>query len=204
VQLAGMQPGLIPGDVLIAASSLRNKNELLERMKQHQQQQAQQQAAQAPLQQAHAQAVVAKLQGDAASSQALAKERQVNAARGVHDIHSDYSAPPYGQPNVADAPDVPSMGDGSGMVNAQDQMTPEMAAAHQLADLRVKHAAAAVNEAKVAHVAQQAVHTAVQAAHEPHKAAATIANTHQTFVNTQRLAKTPIPQPQPPAQGGQN
>ena len=45
VQLASVQPGLIPGEVLVAASSLRNKDDLLQMMKQHMQQQGQQQAA---------------------------------------------------------------------------------------------------------------------------------------------------------------
>ena len=36
---------------------------------------------------------------------ALAQERKVNAAAGVHGIHSEFSAPPYGQPHVA--PDNP-------------------------------------------------------------------------------------------------
>jgi hypothetical protein len=62
------------------------------------------QAAQAPLMAAHAQAQVQRLQGDAAASMALAKERQVNAVRGVHDMHSDFSAPPYGQPHAQDRP----------------------------------------------------------------------------------------------------
>ena len=43
-QLAGTEPGLIPPEILIAASSsLRNKDQLLEQLKQHQQAQAQQQ-----------------------------------------------------------------------------------------------------------------------------------------------------------------
>jgi hypothetical protein len=99
VQLASVQPGLIPGDVLIAASSLRNKADLLDRMKQHQQQMQQQQAAQAPLVQAHAEAQVKATQAKAAADGALAAER-------IHNIHSEFSAPPFGQPNVA--PDPPS------------------------------------------------------------------------------------------------
>ena len=43
LQLASTQPGLIPADVLIAASSLHDKDKLLERMKQHAQEQQQQQ-----------------------------------------------------------------------------------------------------------------------------------------------------------------
>jgi len=162
VQLASMQPGLIPGDVLIAASSLKDKADLLARMKAHQEQMQQQQAQQAPLMAAHATAQVQKLQGEAAAAAALAKERQVNAVRGVHDMHSDFSAPPYGQPYVA--PDVPSQPD-------QNALSPEMAAAQQMAELRNQHAQAAATEAKAMHGMQQA-------AHERHKTANTIANTH--------------------------
>jgi hypothetical protein len=41
MQLAGSQPGIIPPDVLIAASSLKDKAALLDRMKEAQQAQAQ-------------------------------------------------------------------------------------------------------------------------------------------------------------------
>jgi hypothetical protein len=60
-------------------------------------------------------------------------------------------------------------------------MTPEMAMATQLADLRGKHAKAAADEAKAAQTAHQTV--------------GEIANTHQMMVTTNRLARTPIPQP---------
>ena len=46
IQLAGTQPGLIPPEILIASSNLRNKDELLEMLKEHQQAAAQQQQAQ--------------------------------------------------------------------------------------------------------------------------------------------------------------
>jgi len=105
VQLAGMQPGLIPGDVLIAASGLKDKDMLLERMQEHQQAQAQQQQKAGQLAEAHAQADIQGKQAKAASDFALARERGVNAAAKVHDIHADFSAPPYGQPNIA--PDNP-------------------------------------------------------------------------------------------------
>ena len=67
VQLAGMQPGLIPGDVLIAASGLKDKDMLLQRMKEHQQQQAQVQQKAAALGEAHA---TADIQGKQAKAQA--------------------------------------------------------------------------------------------------------------------------------------
>jgi hypothetical protein len=100
-----MQPGLIPGDVLIAASGLKDKDMLLQRMQAHQQQagQAQQQAGQ--LAQQHAQADIQGKQAKAQADMALAAERKVNAVSKIHGIHSDFSAPPYGQPNVA--PDNP-------------------------------------------------------------------------------------------------
>jgi len=143
VQLASMQPGLIPGDVLIAASSLKDKDQLLKRMQEHQQQQAQvqQQAGQAA--QAHAQADIQSKQAKAAADMALAKERQVNAVHGMHQMHSDFSAPPYGQPYVA--PDAPSA---PGTVGPP-QPTPEMMLQQHLADVRQTHAAADANEATV-------------------------------------------------------
>ena len=169
VQLAGMQPGLIPGDVLIAASSLKDKDELLARMKAHQQQQAQQQAQAQPLIQAGAQAKVQETQGKAAAQFALAAERKHNVIRGMHDMHQDlYGAddtPPPEQPDP-------------------NQMSPGMAVAHQIADLRGKHADAALTEQKIRHTAAQTLHTGLQAAH--------------TAVDANRLAQTPIPQPQAP------
>jgi hypothetical protein len=139
VQLAGIQPGLIPGDVLIAASGLKNKDMLLERMKEHAQQQAQQQAQQAPLMQRHAEATVAGLEAKAAADQALAAERQHAVVHGIHDIHSEFAAPPYGSPFAA-PPDAPSA---PGTV-----MPPEIQALHDHADLRSAHATAAATEAK--------------------------------------------------------
>jgi len=147
VQLAGMQPGLIPGDVLIAASSLRDKEQLLQRMKEHQQAQAQKQQQMEPLMQRHAVAEVATKEAKAAADFALAKERGVNTIQGMHSIHADFSAPPHGQPWVApDAPSAP--GTAGGM--------PEVDAAHQLADLQAKqadlHTRAVDSAAKVADV----------------------------------------------------
>jgi hypothetical protein len=107
VQLAGMQPGLIPGDVLIAASGLKDKDMLLERMKEHQQQQAGVQQKAAALAEQHAQADIAGKQAKAAADQALAQERKVNSVRGIHDVHAEFAAPPYGQPFQA-PPDAPS------------------------------------------------------------------------------------------------
>jgi hypothetical protein len=187
VQLASVQPGLIPGEVLVAASSLRNKDDLLQMMKQHMQQQGQQQAQAAQMAGQHAQAQVTDMQAKAAANFALAQERKVNAARGVHDIHADFSSDPYGQPNVA--PDNPP-GASQPQQPDPEQMSPDVALAHHMADLAKKQADirktqadTALTAAKIPQVAHQAVNT--------------IANTHNLAVQTNRLARTPIPQPQP-------
>ena len=139
VQLAGMQPGLIPGDVLIAASGLRDKDMLLQRMKEHQQQQAQVQQQAGQLATQHAQADIQGKQAKAQADFALAAERKVNAAAGVHNIHSDFSAPPYGQPNVA--PDnPPGAPDPTMQQQDPEQMDPQMALMHHMADLAKKQA----------------------------------------------------------------
>jgi hypothetical protein len=190
VQLAGMQPGLIPGDVLIAASSLRDKDDLLQRMKAHMQQQAQVQQQVAQKQGAKVDAGIAKDQGTAAANFALAQERKVNAARGVHDIHADFSADPYGQPNVA--PDNPP---GAMQPPSPEQMDPNMALAHQMADLEHKHAQTgqALAQARKAHA--DAMLTAAKVSQVPHDNMATRANVAHQVVETNRLARTPIPQP---------
>ena len=192
VQLAGMQPGLIPGDVLIAASGLKDKDMLLQRMQAHQQQagQAQQQAGQ--LAQQHAQADIQGKQAKAQADMALAAERKVNAVSKIHGIHSDFSAPPYGQPNVA--PDNPPGVQGMQQPPPPDpeQMTPEMAMAHHLVDLHKK-------AADIRNTQAQAALSAAKAAQIPHQTVGDIANTHQTMVTTNRLAQTPIPQPAAPS-----
>jgi hypothetical protein len=176
VQLSSLQPGLIPGEVLIAASGLRNKDDLLKMMKEKQEQQAQQQAQAAPLMQAHAQATVAQMQAKAAADFALAKERNVSTVKTVHDVHADFAAPPYGQP-FQGPPDAPS--------DPGTAMTPEMQAAQNLATLRQAHAKAALDEAN--------------AGLARHKAVGTIADTHNTMISNNRLMQTPVqPPPQPP------
>ena len=177
VQLAGMQPGLIPGDVLIAASGLKDKDMLLERMKEHQQQQAGVQQKAAALAEQHAQADIAGKQAKAAADQALAQERKVNSVRGIHDVHAEFSAPPYGQPFQA-PPDAPSAPGAA--------MTPQMMADQHLANMRQAHATAAINEAKANHARHQAVNT--------------IADTASKLAVTNRLMQTPIPRPAPPSQ----
>lgn len=164
VQLAGMQPGLIPGDVLIAASSLRNKDDLLQRMKEHQQQQQQQRAQAEPMMRANAEAEIATKQGQAAANFALAKERHVNAARTVHDVRSEYTAPPYGESYMA--PDAPSA---PGTAGGEPPMVPEMAIAHQMATLRGLHAKAAGDEARANDLLHSAVGRLSKVAVEHHQ-----------------------------------
>jgi hypothetical protein len=122
---------------------------------------------------------------------ALAKERNVNAARGVHDIHADFSADPYGQPNVA--PDNPT-----GAPDPGAQMSPDVALAHHIADLAQKHAAIQKTQADTALAAAKASQVPVQ---NDATAAGTFHTLHQaanTAVQTNRLARTPIPQPAAP------
>jgi len=180
VQLASMQPGLIPGDVLIAASSLRNKDDLLQRMQQHMQQQGQMQAAAAQKQGAKMDADIQGTQAKAAADMALAQERRHNSIKAVHDIYADFSAAPYGQPNVDDnAPQAAPQ---------QPEMDPSMQLAHHYADLAQKHAAIAKTQADTA--AAQA-----KTAQVPADVMATHAATAHQVVETNRLARTPIPQP---------
>ena len=189
VQLASLQPGLIPGDVLIAASGLRDKDQILEQMKQHQQQQAQAQQAAGQAAQQHAQAQVADLQSKAAANMALAKERTVNAASTIHDAHRTFMGLPDDNATQVQAPAQPEN---------PEQMQPDVAMAHHLTDLASKHldmqktqadisktrADTLLTAAKIPQVAQQTLHTAHQ--------------TNATAVGTNRLMRTPIPQPPAP------
>ena len=144
VQLAGMQPGLIPPEVLIAASSLRNKDDLLAMLKQHAEQQAAQKQRMQPLIERNAVAEVSGKEAKAAADFALAKERGVNTIHNLHSIHSDFAAPPYGQPFAA--PDAPSA---PGTAGGMPQQTP-LDVAHALADLRTKGADLDAKAAKAA------------------------------------------------------
>jgi hypothetical protein len=189
VQLASMQPGLIPGDVLIAASSLKDKDQLLKRMQEHQQQQAQVQQQAGAAAQAHAQADIQSKQAKAAADMALAKERQVNAVHGMHQMHSDFSAPPYGQPYVA--PDAPSA---PGTVGPP-QPTPEMMLQQHLADVRQTHTAADANEATVLQKLA-AAHAALNPARQTPGAAAV---EHATALQRLAQAKATLHPPPPRA-----
>jgi hypothetical protein len=99
MQLAGSQPGIIPPDVLIAASSLKDKAQLLERMKEAQQAQAQAQQAAAPIQQAQAQAEVAVKQTQAQLNEARANDLQHASIQKVAAVHKA-AAESYAIPDV--------------------------------------------------------------------------------------------------------
>ena len=195
VQLASVQPGLIPGEVLIAASGLRDKDMILERMKESQQQQAaaKQQAAQIAAQ--HGQAQIADLQSKAAANFALAKERNVSAASTIHDAHRSFLGIPDDNATQVAAPQPEN----------PEQMAPDVALAHHLADLSQKradiaktqadigktHADTLLTAAKIPAAAQSTLHTAAQTIHTVHQA-------HNLATTTNRLMRTPIPQPAPP------
>jgi hypothetical protein len=102
-QLAGsLPPGTIPPDVLIAASSLKNKAELLDRMKEAQQAQAQAQQAQAPIAQAAAQAEVAVKQTQAQLNEARANDLQHTSVERIARVHKA----------AAESPAIPVEGPG--------------------------------------------------------------------------------------------
>ena len=142
IQLAGTQPGLIPPEILIASSNLRNKDELLEMLKEHQQAQAQQQQAQQKMVADKAQADITAQQGKAAADFALAKERQHAVVHHIADVYTgwnDMNAPPDppSDPGTVVPPEVQAMMDG--------------------ATLRGLHAKAAVDEARAGDLRQSAV-----------------------------------------------
>jgi hypothetical protein len=110
-----------------------------------------------------AQADITGTQAKAAADFALANERRHNTMSTVHDMYQDFTQPPDNPPGVVQPP-------------TPEQMSPDMALAHQVADLAQKHADIRSTRAKAAHTAVQAAHTAIGA---------------------NRLAQTPIPQPQP-------
>jgi hypothetical protein len=189
VQLASVQPGLIPGDVLIAASGLRDKDMILERMKAHQQQQAQAQQQAGQIAAQHGQAQIADLQSKAAANMALAKERNVSAASTIHDAHRTFMGLPDDNATQVNPPQAEN----------PEQMAPDIALAHHVADLQQKHADVAKTQAetskaradtlltaaKIPNVAQQTLHVAHQ--------------THNVATTTNRLMRTPIPEPTPPS-----
>ena len=89
--MAGTQPGLIPPEILIASSNLRNKDELLEMLKEHQQAQAQQQQDVQKMAQDKAQADITATQAKAAADFALAKERQHATVHHIAETHGMFN-----------------------------------------------------------------------------------------------------------------
>lgn len=87
MQLAGSQPGIIPPDVLIMASSLKDKAKLVERMEQAKEAGAQAQAQQQAARQAMLQADVRGKNAQASANEALALERVHGAAHSVASVH---------------------------------------------------------------------------------------------------------------------
>ena len=184
VQLASMQPGLIPPEVLIAASSLRDKEDLLARMKQHAEEQGKAKAVAGQLAQRHAMADIGTKEAKAAADFALAKERQHNVVHGMHDMHADFSAPPYGQPFVAPPDNAAGPMPGA---QAPDQH-PEMVATRHLMDMAQRQADIRKTQAQ----------TAAELAKTKHSVVQTKADVLHTLVQANRLANTPLPQPGQP------
>jgi hypothetical protein len=142
IQLAGTQPGLIPPEILIASSNLRNKDQILKQLKEHQQAAAQTQAEAQQMAKDKAAADIEATQGKAAADNALALERRhatVHHIAETHGMFDERNAPP-------DPPSDP------GTV-----VPPEVQAAMDGANLRGLHAKAAVDEARAGDLRQSAV-----------------------------------------------
>jgi hypothetical protein len=99
MQLAGAQPGIIPPDVLIAASSLKDKAQLLDRMQKAQAAQAQAQQAAAPIQQAQAVAEVRVKESQAQLNLARANDAGHASVQKVAAVHKQ-AAESYAIPDV--------------------------------------------------------------------------------------------------------
>jgi hypothetical protein len=102
VQLAGSQPGIIPPDVLIAASSLKDKDKLLQRMEKAQQASGQTQQQQAALGQQNAMADIEVKHAKA----------QVDVARAVDLLHGSVAKIANVHKQVAESPAIPVEGPG--------------------------------------------------------------------------------------------
>jgi hypothetical protein len=111
-QLAGtLPPGTIPADVLIAASSLKNKAELLDRLKASQDAQAQQAQVQGPIAQADAAAGVRVKETQAQLNEARALKEQHGAVATIARVHKE----------AAESPALPVEGPG---IQPQQPMPP--------------------------------------------------------------------------------
>ncbi len=91
MQFASANPGAIPVEVLIQASSLKDKDKLVEQIKEHQQQQAAGQQAQQAAQAQMLHAQLAKAQADAADKIAQAKDRGAQTLVRMHGMAGDHA-----------------------------------------------------------------------------------------------------------------
>ena len=142
IQLAGTQPGLIPPEILIAASNLRNKDELLEMLKEHQQAAAKKQQVVEKMATDKAEADTAATRAKAAADFALAEERKHASIHHIADVHGGFN-------EMMAPPDPPS--------DPGTVVPPEIQAALGVADVRGRHAKAAADEARADDLRQSAV-----------------------------------------------
>jgi len=142
LQLASTQPGLIPADVLIAASSLHDKDKLLERMKAHAAEQQQKEQEIKPIIMAQQQADLDVKKSKAEADYALAAERRHASVHHIQQMHEGYNT-------MMAPPDAPSA---QGTV-----VPPEVQAALDVADIRGRHAKATVDEARANDLRHSAV-----------------------------------------------
>jgi hypothetical protein len=91
MQFATANPGAIPIEVLLEASSLKNKQKLLEGIKEHQQQQGQMQMQQAQAAHAMQQATLALTQAKTAYTAAQAQDKQVESTVKMHGVAMDHA-----------------------------------------------------------------------------------------------------------------
>ena len=173
--------------MLIAASGLRDKDIILEQMKQHQQQQAQAQQQAGQIAAQHGQAQIADLQAKAQANMALAKERNVNAVLHTHDAHRTFQGLPDDNATQVTRRRPPDPG-------ANDTRPPVRTTCRskqKRADTQKTHAETLLTAAKIPATAQSTLHTAAQTIHTVHQA-------HNVATTTNRLMRTPIPEPAPP------
>jgi hypothetical protein len=93
-QLASSMPGVIPPEVLIRVSSLKDKAEILDMLKEHKEQAAQVAQQQAPMAQAAAQAEVAVKQTQAQLNEARANDLQHTSVERIARVHREAAESP--------------------------------------------------------------------------------------------------------------
>ena len=122
----------------------------------------------------------AKAQADLA----LAAERKHNVVQGMHQMHADFSAPPYGEPFVAPPDNAAGPMPGA---PSPDQH-PEIVATRHLMDMAQQQANIRKTQAQTAAELAKARHASLQGK----------ADVLHTLVQANRLAQTPLPQPGQP------